>query len=356
MIRIATLNLYHWAEPGIGWYEGDHGYTEPEWALKRRWLADALAEMDADIVGLQEVVSVRALAEVGRAAGYPVCATVAEPEIDMREDGARRYQKPVNAILSRAPAAVSTVAPRRHLAHALGLKEGRHFRRPPVVVEATLDGLGPVVVLCAHLKSPGANPRDVSIAGDAPAEGAPPASDGPADRARKALEGLSRSHAYATIQRLYEATSLYHDAAERLAAAPSRPLFLLGDFNATPFSPALRALTPYRAQERDGGRAADPEGDREDGVIDDAAPWRLVDALRLTPRALGADGRANTHRRGAEGDVIDFILVSAALHPWNPERVGDVVAHRVHDGWFIGSDPKTTSDHAGVSVAIAPRR
>lgn len=341
--RVATLNLFHWAEPGIGWYGVDPTHTDESWAMKRRWLSETLAEIDADVVALQEVVSVGALETVAREAGYPHVLTVGEPDVETHADGRRSYHRPVNALISKTP--LSPLAPPETpgLAHSLGLKEGRSLRREPAVAEVTLPGVGPTVAMSLHLKSPGATVGDVSLHYDAPPQT-------PAEAARRDAEALSRSHAFATIQRMYEATTIRHAAAALTATAPRRPVIAMGDFNDDPNSPTLRAFTAHRATK---GDAADAEG-VDFASRDPADSWRLLDAYRLAPRDLERDERRPTHQRGARGDVIDFVLVSAALHGAGPDAVGRVIEHVVHDHWFNGLHPAITSDHAAVSATIAP--
>lgn len=327
---IATLNLLHWAAPGIGWHSPRRTHDAASWEAKKRWLAQTLTEIGADVVGLQEVVSVDALADLGRDLGYPHLATVERPDVD-EEDGVQVYRRSVNAVLSRRPIVASQITPRPGLAHALGLKEGRHLRREAVVADIDLAA-GPVTVICLHLKSGGASVGDVQMATLAPP-----------DEGRDDLEALSRSHAYAALQRSYEAAVVRHYVSERISADPTRPVIVLGDLNDAPDSSALRILTAHREELDETG-------------ADLMAPWRLIDAYNLTARPLrGADRRRPTHRWGSSVGVLDYILVSSALHPHNPLRAADLTQFAVHDRWFQAADPDHASDHAAVAITIASR-
>ena len=253
---VATVNLYHWAEPGIGWYSAEASHSSEGWAEKCAWLTALLAEMDADVVGFQEVVSVAHLEALCAAAGYAHFSVVAEPrfaEAELNAEPApavaRYYTRPVQAVASRHP-------------------------MPAQPVRAS-----------------------ASVA--------------------------------------------------RAAEAPDRPIFGVGDLNDDPSSSALRALTAYRPFERDGGAAGD---DADPALVDPAQAFRLIDAHRLSPPSLTSDHRAPTHRSGARGEPIDFVLVSAPLHPWaTPQRL---VRARVHDAHFRGGDPARSSDHAAVSAQV----
>lgn len=347
--KIATFNLYHFAEPEIWWYRRAPDatpamrFTPEEWAAKTAWIGATLAEMAADVVGFQEVVSVEALRRLTAAAGYPHFATVAEPRI-VEEAGEAVYVRPVQAIASRWPMRAARATPRPGYADALGRALGFSgetawdYRRAPVKAWVATPAFGEVLVYCAHLKSPGVSVGDAPLqeAGDAPAE-------------RAALEALSRAHVFAAAQRAMEASALYHDAAEEVdRGGTDRLVAIVGDLNDAPDAPALRALTADRPEERDGGAIA-PGASR-------SARFRLVDAYRLAPKEPTTDRRPPTHRAAAFGQAIDFVLLSAAAHPWTAAPRVEVAAHQVWDAHFYAGDPRRTSDHAPVLTTLAPRR
>ena len=341
--RIGTLNLYHWAEPSIGWYGDEARHTAEGWSAKLDWLCSTLVAMDASVVGFQEVVSVEALRAVCETAGYPYLETVAEPHFGGSEHS--YYNRPVQAVASKFPIQASRPKPPEGVSSALGVSHDRDFRRPPVEARIELPDFGEIVVFCAHLKSPGVGVGDALIAGRSEEPDEPDAA------ARWTLEALSRAHSAASIQRVFEASSLFHLVAERVAEKADRPVIVMGDLNDEADSPALAALTAYRPFERDGG--ADDPADAEHGT-DYAARYRMLDAQRLAPRSLRSDERQATHRSGARGNAIDFILVSSALHPWVDGARGAVLGLNVMDRWFRRDHPAETSDHAGVVATIAP--
>ena len=337
-VRFATLNLHHFAAPGLGWRGAPLGHDDETWAAKCAWLTGVLQEVDADVIGFQEVASVDVLADLLATAGYAHVAAVDEPELDppAAPDGPPLYRRSVNVIASRFPMWWEAPEPRHGLAPAVSLREARSFRRPPVRATVETSELGEVVVYCAHFRSPGVSIGDSMISGE-------PAPEGVSDQARAGLEALSRSHVGATIQRLFEATALYHDVAEQVSDAPDRPVVVLGDLNDTPETPVLRALTPHRL-------CPDPETGG-----DAAARWRLVDAARLSPRMLLSDRRKPTNFSRFGALTLDYILVSGALCP---ELLGDaaagrLVAFEVHDGHLSAWPRELSSDHAAVSATFA---
>ncbi len=61
-LSVATFNVKNLIEPGESIYASSNPVYEPdEFTQKTRWIADLLVEMDADVVGFQEVWSVAAL-------------------------------------------------------------------------------------------------------------------------------------------------------------------------------------------------------------------------------------------------------------------------------------------------------
>lgn len=341
--RVATLNLYHWAAPGIGWYRAGAVHSPEGWALKRAWLAATLAEMDADLVGFQEVVSVEDLAEVCAEAGLPHFSTVAAPHF--RADAppeAPVYNRPVQAVAGKAPFISAAAVPPKGVAGALGVSTDRDFRRAPLRVTVERGAEGPLVFYCCHLKSPGVGAEDALISGAS----SPPQDAVAAVRWRH--EGLARAHAAAAIQRVFEAAALHHLAMADLAEDPARPVFVVGDLNDVWDSSALRALTAHRAFERDGG-AADGDMESEDKALQVGAAmrFRLMDAWAMARSPAQPERRPPTHRAAARGETIDFILASTNI---------ENVTWRVHDRHFIGGSPADSSDHAGVSVCYTRPR
>ena len=78
---VATLNLYNLNLPGLAIYRDVDGWSQDEYAAKVRWTARQLLQLDADVVGLQELwhadALVDVLAEAGLSAEYEIIATPA---------------------------------------------------------------------------------------------------------------------------------------------------------------------------------------------------------------------------------------------------------------------------------------
>ncbi|MEO1291251.1 MAG: endonuclease/exonuclease/phosphatase family protein [Pseudomonadota bacterium] len=338
MIRIATLNLLHFAAPPIWWYRRDPDaeapsqFSEAAWRAKCAWLRETLARTDADVIGFQEVVSVDALRALVVEAGYPHFFAAAEPRFVDEPEAVRAqqgaiYDRPVQAIASRYPMQAEALSPPPNYAATLGLPPTWAHRRPPVKAVVELPGFGQTLVYCCHFKSHGAD--DNRLAPEDETDSVALAID--------ALTARSRGHCRAAAQRAAEASAMAAEAAMQLSERPERPLIVLGDLNDEPHSVPLRALLP------------EPPGSLPDPVRAAMEPLRLFDAATLLPVPEGRDTRAPTHRWGAEGSVLDYICVSTNLRSG---ASGTVVAHRVDNAHFRRAVPEATSDHAVVSVDL----
>lgn len=344
MIRIATLNLYHWAEPGIWWYAREEGarHSEEGWAAKQIWLRGLLAQMDADLVGFQEVVSVEALKALCAESGYPHFAIAGEPVVEGADPEDGVYVRPVQAVASRLPFEATAFRAPEGFAESAGLAPDWGLRRPAVQVVVFAPNIGEVLVYVCHLKSKGAAPKALRFKEETPWE----------ERVRETLTATSRGHLSAVGQRAAEASALYHEAVARIAEAPDRPVIVMGDLNDDPYTPALEAIAATRSPREIGDTALEecpPE------TADLVERYRLFDAWRLLRRDPLRDGRPATHAGGASRSVIDFILVSRALHPDYAEGRVSVVDGAVFDAHLYQGDAASSSDHAGVMAVIAPR-
>lgn len=337
VVAVATLNLYHYASPDVWWYgvdpEGAARHTARSWTAKRLWLSCLLREMDADLVGFQEVVAVEDLRALAAEAGYPHFFAAGTPRIEASH-GERVYVRPVQAIASRLPMRAFALSSPAGFAERMELHRDWDFRRPPAVAEVE-TALGPVWIACAHLKSPGAPIDEGAWAARLSDDMTPEA------RAREIAEARARGHAASVRQRAAEAAALQQAAFDAMAEQPDRGAIALGDFNAPPASPTLSALRAA-SSEREAGEAA--------------RFWRLHDAADLAPPSQ-IPVRPATHRGGGAGTAIDFVMVSSlfagASFDDASEAPARVIEHRVFDAHLRdGSDPASTSDHAAVRVRL----
>lgn len=157
-LKVATWNLYQFAEPGTYWYERQetNDYEPDQWADKQAWMADMIAQLDADIIGFQEVFSVAAFKTFMTAQGYPHVAVVDDAAVD--PDDPAVFVRPVTGIASRHPFA----APPAPLAYPQDMRDGTQlqddfdFRRAIIRAEVITPQFGTVTVYVCHFKSQGA--------------------------------------------------------------------------------------------------------------------------------------------------------------------------------------------------------
>ena len=340
-VKLATMNLYHFAKPGIYWHERKDSKTHSDtsWTEKTDWVAATLADMDADIVAFQEVVSVDALRQLCEAAGYAEFRCETDPVFDSGD--ADIYVNATVAIASRHPVNEATAVP------ALGeiipetvIDCTARFSRPPLRCEIDIPGIGGTVVYAAHFKSQGAFVDDDAM--DAIADW---------DERIKAYF-TQRMHAGVdqVSKRAAEAGAMYARFREDIEGDTDRPVVLLGDLNEGPESHTISILTQSDMIFYIGSvwRAHIPEEHRFRKYI-----HRLYDSYTLVSSA--ETKRPVTHAGWDSGETLDYAIVSNGLNPKNPRRRGTVVGNEVWNDHFVQELPKdVTSDHAPVIVTIEP--
>lgn len=297
-LRVATLNLLNFAAPPLACYEWDNIYSQAQWQQKTNWLKILLQQQQPDIVALQEVFSVTELRELLATLGYAWFAVVEQPELlDLHV-----FTRPVVAIASRYP--ILQIA--EITADAAGLTQlglsSFQFSRKPVLVQLDTPQFGPVWVASVHLKS------------RRPAE----------------LPDAALALWASELQRGHEA-ALLRQALAKVCQAD--PLLVAGDFNDVLSSALLQPLLA---------------ADRSQHPL-----FLIQDAAELAVEAH----RAPTHYYGAGGQVLDYVLVSAAFDPRHHHACGEVSNYRVVDRHLVSpvfARDGYSSDHAYVEVSLKP--
>lgn len=342
-LRMASFNLFNYAVPGIFWHERDGGltYEEDQWDSKRRWIAETLAVIDADIVAFQEVVSVEDLRSLVVQAGYPHFASVTEPRF-LKND-ADVFVNSTVAIASRHRiASAQEIKTFDRIIDQTLLDRAATYSRRPLRCVIDCPDLGPTVVYSAHFKSQGAffNDEIVDVIEDW---------DTRIDTffVERMFAGIDQ-----VSKRAAEAGALYLQVREDLKADTEAPVVILGDLNEGPRSHTLSILTQ-----------ADPifaVGSTLWTDVPDAHRFRrythrLYDAYALPPHAELE--RPVTYHANKRASILDYAIVSNGLNPANPRHRGAVVRHEVFDAHFDLDQPRRlTSDHAPVIVTIEPRK
>lgn len=98
-VRFATANLLNYLAPPNAFYEFNNIYEATQWQQKQRWLNHKLIELNADVIGFQEIFSADALREQMHDLGYPYFEVIDTPQVS--DDYI--YSSPVVGIASRYP-------------------------------------------------------------------------------------------------------------------------------------------------------------------------------------------------------------------------------------------------------------
>lgn len=338
-VLVATLNLYHFAAPGIFWHarKPTATYSQAEWDAKKNWIITLLSEMNADVIGLQEVVSQDELKALLAANGYPYFYCPVAPAFDA--DDPEIYVNATVAIASRYPfISAEPLSGVAGVPQDTVIDEDFRFSRTPVDAVIDLPGIGQTRFFVCHFKSQGAFVDDEII-------------DGLADWGDKirttymerAMAGVNQ-----VAKRAAEAGAIYRMFRQSIDADADAPVILLGDLNEDPASHTISILTQADRVWSWGSVAAN-------GIPEPFAflkhVYKLYDSFNLVP--MQGFVRPNTHGGVGSGSTLDYVVVSNGLNPKNPRRRGEVAKVEVYDDHFAAGLPKDrSSDHAPVIATI----
>jgi len=316
-IRFATFNVCNLSQPGAKLYDNLPPLTPAEYQAKVRWTAQQLDQLDADVVGLQEIFSLAALRDVLTHSQRYREATLAG--FDAAPDpatGAARLVPQV-ALISRLPLAAPAAEYRAFpdgVALPAGSRDADRFARAPLHAQVLLPDRRIVDVIVVHLKSK----RPDYSSGDDYAD--------PMQYAQANLRSL--------IRRGTEAVAL-RALLSLLESSARRPRVVLGDFNDT-----ADAVTTAIVM---GSGAAGLPGEELSGRMFDC------NQIQLGRDALRQVGYTNIH----EGHhmTIDHVLVSEEFNPASRYAVGEVLDVTYLNDHLLQDKPEA-SDHGQVLVRL----
>lgn len=367
-MKLASFNLYNYAKPGNYWYERKerNTFTPEQWQQKKQWVRTQLSNMNADVIGFQEVFSVKDLQQLTYESGYVYFETVAAPGRDI-EDTAILTQ-PVIAIASRLPiksASTITIAP--EIKQALLLGDHFAFSRSPIHTIVETAEFGEVHVYVAHLKSKRPLFDDRLYSDD----------ESWGFRVADVMQKLSRGH----IASLLQPAALYHDACKRLLNNPNLPIIILGDLNDDESSTPFAALTMQQRLYEIGQQDMSQWPESVKGL---PYSFRLYDSFTLAPPsfispvlsrqsfAKQADAQLHsTHSTSTPTNnirpytyvykgkdiVLDYALVSNSFNKKNPHHLGYVAAFNVLNGHLKSDEIANPlqSDHGQAVITLKPK-
>ncbi|TFW17667.1 endonuclease/exonuclease/phosphatase family protein [Duganella callida] len=315
-IRFATFNVCNLSQPGAKLYDNLAPLTEEQYKAKVAWTAHQLDELDADIIGLQEIFSLSALRDAMSQSKRYRDAILAgfEPPPDPVTGAARLT--PELALISRLPLAAPAQAyimfP-QGVALPEGSRDADRFARAPLHAQVVLADERIIDVIVVHLKSKRPDYRN----GDT--------GDDPMLHAQANLRSL--------IRRGTEAVAL-RALLSAMDKEQRRPRVVLGDFNDT-----VDAVTTNIVM---GAGASCPPGEEFRGQFFDARQIQSGRQFRDGGYTIAHDGHYAT---------IDHVLVSEEFHPSSPHAQGEVVSVAYLNDHLAQEKPEA-SDHGQVLVRL----
>jgi endonuclease/exonuclease/phosphatase family metal-dependent hydrolase len=397
-VTIASFNVKNLIGPDREYYRFQ-SYTAEEYAWKEGWLADQLLDMNADVVGLQEVFEEDALRAVlaetdaraaalnavsqpdrskryrgkvifGKLAVHPYAGAALAFAPNAADNGVPGARRPGVAVVSRlgfdgAPEVIQDLdepldipfAPLRGMAAAeAGFFRLRRLSRPILKVRIPVGGHRITLFNC-HLKSKLGEYITPPGADHAPES----------DLTRYDPLGRAMGSLRAAIRRMAEAWVLRRAIVAELQAG--HPVIALGDFNDGEHSVSSEIVAgeaPFRNYawmlRHDAKDAGDRYSAEENQQITGAVEaLRLHSAEKLFVRKSLRD-MVYTAAFGGAFQSIDQIFLSRHFHPENPGRIGDMEYFSVfNDHLTDGSHPeapynKLASDHGQIMAHLALRR
>ena len=316
-IRFATFNVCNLSQPGAKLYDNLAPLTSAEYQAKVLWTAQQLDQLDADVIGLQEVFSMAALRDVLAASRRYREASLSgfDPAPDPLTGEPRLT--PQVALISRLPLAAPAHAYQLFpdgVAMPEGNRDADRFARAPLHAQVLLPDGRVIDVLVIHLKSKRPDYRQ----GD------------PGDEAMLYAQANLRS----LIRRGTEAVAL-RALLSQMDRDGRRPRIVLGDFNDT-----ADAVTTTIVM-----------GSGCVGLADEELSGRLFDSNQIQ---RGRDrlrhvGYTNIH----EGHymTIDHVLVSEEFNPASRFAVGEVMDVTYLNDHLLQAKPEA-SDHGQVLVRV----
>jgi predicted extracellular nuclease len=335
-LTLATFNLKNLALPGERLYTARQpAYTQAEFDQKTRWIGARLAEMDADIIGFQEVWSVEALRACFAAAG------LADQYDIVGRDAPTNFQVQVATAAKKGLLRGEPVWHEDFPTDARFIKRRTdrstyqmevvidNFSRPPleVRVKPRRRGAPEMTVVNAHLKSK----RPIGL--------------DRAERDRLPFEDeVALGSALALVRRGAEAAALRMILNNRMLGN-TEPFVVLGDLNDDYLSVSTTIVT------------ADPtfklyEGSRVGARASKSGDLGLY-SVQMLKQYRSLRNVHYTHIYKNKLEVLDHILVSEEFYDHSPNRIW---AFRDARYWndHLDDDANTdlTTDHGMVAASF----
>ena len=326
ILRIASFNVLNLILPETVYYQKS-SYSKEDFEKKINWIAQMLQEMNADIVGFQEVFQKEALEQaIARSGIYEGAA------LTMGENGPNL---PRVALLSRFPVNKSKIIDtfpensiidvENEITNEKVVLPYKKFSRPVLNVEVEISKGQIINFYVIHLKSKRPHLLD--------------------NEQRENHVQLAKATARSLFVRASEAVALRSILMENLLNKKS-PVVVMGDGNDTGLSVTTRLLTgepPFRTMPMN-------------------VKKNIWDVLLYQVQDIQARNSYNdyyyTHIHNGHYEALDHIMVSEELVGENPESIGRVSYVKLYNDHLIDNtltNEKTKcwkTDHGLVCVTI----
>lgn len=325
---IATANLLNLALPNRVFYHNTDVYSTNVYQQKIHALAPLLRQLQADIIGCQEVWDEQALREVCELAGMTDCQVIAPLASNAADSSLTQGQgatgTPAVGLVSRFAIEHYHLLENIPKIGQLDIPDmGRYerFNRPPLLAHVRLPTGTLLHVIVAHLKSQ--RPDYLEDARGRPLEDR----DDPVIRVRAKLRSLCMRAAEAAGIRQYVIETLQHN---------NQPLILLGDMNDVMQSVTCQLLS-------EAGEVVYDKTNRDIALFDASSVQTRLHWLRNV---------AYTHIHQGMPEVLDQILVSEQFLTDSKYKLGEVLQVDYFNDHLKFVTPPRPTDHGLVRAQI----
>lgn len=311
-IRFATFNVCNLAPAGAKLYDNLLPLSEAEYEAKANWTAQQIDELDADVIGFQEIFSQAALLDVlSRTRKYREAT-----HAGFDPDPCAERLTPNVALVSRLPLAAEPAVYANFPEDVpcdSGNPDSDRFARAPLHAQVALPGGRVVDVVVVHLKSRRPDYRNGDNGED------------PLVYAMASLRSL--------VWRGTEAVAL-RVLLSKMMRETRRPCIVLGDFNDTADAVTTTIVL---------GNGSMQTGEERRGRLFDSHQIQLrQDHLRHVGYTSVHEGHYST---------IDHVLVSEEFNRESPRAIGEVVDVNYFNDHLQQGRPEA-SDHGQVLVRL----
>ncbi|RLA77988.1 MAG: endonuclease [Epsilonproteobacteria bacterium] len=324
-IRLATFNLFQFAEPPYSWYTKKNKFNQRQWIEKTTWIKSQILKMDCDIIGFQEVFSSDALEKLVHELGFNYFETVDSAKLSTNNP--YKYMTTTVAIASKYP--ISNI--QKVKVHTPSIKKHHlqghfHFSRIPIKATIILPNDKELLVYVCHLKSNRLNAFEHVFNEHHSLE----------HKQEVVFKELEDKYSVSLKQRLCEASSLFFD----IRKSKSKPTLLLCDLNDKEFSLTIDALSnnKYHDNRR-----------KENYVLLDASYQYKKENYNPHPEEKETKRKSTSYFLG-KGNVLDYIFISNHFDKNNKDRIAQVINYSILDTHLQDNKDGSllTSDHAQV--------